>query len=172
MDNQPLDAELVREIYDELRQMARHQLRRERNQQTLQTTALVHEAYLKLAGRPGVVERDRSYFFAAASRAMRQVLVDAARHRNRGKRGEGKRPQSLVGIDPGNLDNAEETLWVHEALTQFAADYPLQAQVVEGRFFAGLTVQETAQALDVTERTVRRHWSFARAWLHRKWLEG
>lgn len=163
------EEELLRSVYDELRRMAHHYLGGERQQETLQTTALVHEAYLKLVGQDEVTARGRAYFFAAAARAMRQVLVDAARRRRRDKRGGGDRPASLDGIDPGDARSGEEVLWVHQALERLAKEYPRQAKVVECRFFGGLSIEETAQVLEVSVRTVKRDWSFAQAWFHREW---
>lgn len=163
------EGELMRTVYDELREMARHYLGREHGQRTLQTTALVHEAYLKLVGSEGVTERGRAYFFAAAARAMRQVLVEGARSRQRQKRGDGERPASLHGIDPGDPRNDEEVLWVHQALERLADQYPRQAKIVECRFFGGLSIEETAQVLEVSVRTANRDWSFAQAWFQREW---
>jgi RNA polymerase sigma factor (TIGR02999 family) len=121
-DDPQANEELLRSVYGELRRMAHHFLGAERQQQTLQTTALVHEAYLKLVGQHDVTARGRAYFFAAAARAMRQVLVDAARSRRRDKRGGGERPASLDGIDPGDPHRAEEVLWVHHALDRLAKE--------------------------------------------------
>lgn len=162
---------LIRAVYGELRQMARHYLRGEHNQRTLQTTALVHEAYLKLTGTENISNKGRAYFFGAAARAMRQVLVDVARKRNRKKRGSGERPSSLDDIDPGDERQGDQILWVHDALKNFANEFPRQAKVVECRFFGGLSVEETAQVLEVSLRTIKRDWAFARAWLYREWTD-
>ncbi len=161
--------ELFQLAYDELRAMARSYLRGERNERTLQTTALVHEAFLKLNGSRGLEDRGRSYFFAAAARAMRQVLVEAARARRRAKRGSGERPRSLSDLDPGDLRCSDEVLWINDALGRFSQLYPRQAKVIECRFFAGYSVEETAEALDISERTVKRDWAFAQAWMFREW---
>lgn len=163
------DREMVELAYEELRDLARGLLRREHDQLTLQTTALVHEAYLKLAGSPRVSERGRSYFFGAAVRAMRQILVDAARRRGRDKRGGGVRPVSFDEAEAGAVTVDERVLWVHDALERFAAEYPRHARVVECRFFGGLSVEETAQVLETSTRTVKRDWAFAQAWLYREW---
>ncbi len=160
---------LIRAVYGELRKMARHYLHNEHEQRTLQTTALVHEAYLKLVGSEKISDRGRAYFFGAASRAMRQVLVDAARKRRRHKRGGGERPISLENVDPGDARQGEQVLWVNEALDRFAEEYPRHAKVIECRFFGGLSVDETAQVLEVSLRTIKRDWAFAQAWLYREW---
>lgn len=154
-------------LYDELRQMAHRQLARERRGHTLQTTALVHEAYLRLVDQTRVTERGRAYFFAAAARAMRQVLVDHARRRKSLKRGGGQSPLSLdenqIAVDVF----AAELIDLDEGLKRLAALSPRQARVVECRFFGGLSVKETADILEVSYRTVENDWAMARAWLYR-----
>jgi len=152
-------------VYDELRILARGQLARERDRVTLQTTGLVHEAYIRLVDQSRVSARGRAYFFGSAARAMRQVLVDAARRRNRLKRGAGQRPLTLEETLLKTDDFAVEILEIEDVLNQFSEDYPRQARVVECRFFGGLTVKETAEALEVSERTVKGDWALARAWL-------
>jgi RNA polymerase sigma factor (TIGR02999 family) len=158
---------LVPLVYKELRTMASRQLRRE-SAATIHTTTLVHEAYLKLAaGRP-VSPENRAHFFGAASRAMRQVLVDAARRRDALKRGSGERP---VELDEGRVASeilVAQVLEVDDALHKLAGEYPRQARVVECRFFGGLDVEETSAALGLSARTVKRDWALARAWLHRE----
>jgi RNA polymerase sigma factor (TIGR02999 family) len=160
--------ELLPLVYDELRQMARRQLARERRQRTLSTTGLVHEAYLKLVDQAQATLKDRAYFFAAAARAMRQVLVDAARRRNRIKRGSGETPLDLRDSRIAVDDFAAELRDLDDALTRLATLFPRQARVVECRFFGGLSVEETAEALELAPRTVKRDWSLARAWLFRE----
>ena len=159
---------LVPMVYGELRRMAHAQLVYDGNRLTLDTTGLVHEAYLKLVDGSRAPVKSRAYFFGAAARAMRQVLVDAARRRGRDKRGGGERP---VGLDemPVAVDVlAEELVELDEGLERLARTHPRPAEVLECRFFGGLSVAETAEALQVTERTVNRDWSFARAWLRRE----
>jgi RNA polymerase sigma-70 factor, ECF subfamily len=156
---------LVPLLYDELRAMAHGQLARERRQRTLQTTGLVHEAYLRLADDSRVTRRGRAYFFAAAARAMRQVLVDRARRRNAAKRGGGAEEVSLDEEQVAVDDFVAELLDLDRALEQLAALNPRHARVVECRFFAGMSVEETAEALDVSPRTVKYDWALARAWL-------
>ena len=161
---------LVALLYDELRAVARRQLRRGRPGQTISTTALVHEAYLKLADHGGFGLHDRVHFLSVAAVAMRQILVDAARRRMAKKRGgEGVRI-TLDGLhpEPGRRDveaRAAEILAVDRALTSLAAFDERLGRLVELRFFAGLTEEETAQVLDTSERTVRRDWRKARAFL-------
>jgi RNA polymerase sigma-70 factor, ECF subfamily len=156
---------LVPLIYDELRAIARRQLGSERRDHTLQTTALVHEAYLKLAGDANVTGHGRAYFFAAAAQAMRQVLVDRARRRKAAKRGGGAELVTLGDDDASVEAYAVELLELDDALRRLAVHNPRQVKVVEYRFFAGMSVEETAEALDVSPRTVESDWAMARAWL-------
>ncbi len=159
-------------VYEELRRMASSQLRRESNA-TLGTTALVHEAFLKLVDHKALGFDCRAHFFGAAARAMRQVLVDHARKRLSQKRGEGQRPDSLEML---NLEGrsvpaevaSEELISLDEALDRLEALDPRRARVVECRFFAGLSVEETAHTLGISERTVKRDWRGARAWLYKE----
>jgi RNA polymerase sigma factor (TIGR02999 family) len=160
--------QLVPVVYDELRRMARRFLAGESERLTLDTTALVHEAYLKLVGGQDLPARGRSYFFGAAARAMRQLLVDAARRRGRHRRGGGERPLPISVADPAAREVPADVLEVDEALGRLAAIYPRQAQVVECRFFGGLSVDETAAVLSISPRTVKRDWLLAQAWLFRE----
>ncbi|HEY3174462.1 MAG TPA: ECF-type sigma factor [Candidatus Polarisedimenticolia bacterium] len=164
--------ELLPLVYDELRAMAHRQLAGERRVVTLDTTGLVHEAYLRLVDETRVPQGNRAYFFGAAARAMRRVLVDAARRRNRLKRGGGVEPLDLDGIQVEADKFTAEILDLEEALENLARLYPRQARVVECRFFGGLDVEETAAALDLAPRTVKRDWALARAWLYRALLTG
>jgi RNA polymerase sigma factor (TIGR02999 family) len=159
--------QLITLVYDELRRMARRQLTREGGPRTLDTTGLVHEAYLKLVDEGSVPLRNRSYFFGAAARAMRQVLVDAARRRARLKRGGGERPLSLDESQIAVDDYAGELLELDDALSRLAGAHPRPASVVECRFFGGLSIEETADLLRVSPMTVKRDWTLARTWLHR-----
>ena len=158
---------LVRAVYDELRVIARAALRRERDGHTLVTTALVHEAYEKVLG-PEPAFSSRGHFFGAAARAMRQVLVDHARRRDRVKRGGGERPVPLDAVGEVAAPGAPgvDLLDLDAALTRLAALDPRQAAVVECRTFGGLSVEETAEALGVSPSTVKREWRTARAWLY------
>ena len=167
-DGRDVFDDLLPLVYDELRQIARRHLVRERRQRTLSTTGLVHEAYLKMVDEAQVPLRSRSYFFAAAARAMRQVLVDAARRRGRLKRGGGAEALDVDDLQVSADDFAAELRDLDEALERLAAEFPRQAQVVECRFFGGLSVEETAEALALAPRTVKRDWALARAWLYRE----
>jgi RNA polymerase sigma-70 factor (ECF subfamily) len=149
-------------VYDELRRQARRYLRGERAGHTLEPTALAHEAYLRLAGRERAWA-DRAHFFAVASRAMRQVLVDHARRRRAAKR------DACLLSAPADVPAAPVNLLdLDEALTELGRLDPQQLQVVEMRFFTGLSVEETAEALGLSSRTVKREWSTAQAWLKRR----
>lgn len=153
-------------VYDELRQLAHRQLAAHKRY-TLDTTGLVHEAYLKLVDATSVPLKNRAYFFGAAARAMRQVLVDAARRRTRDKRGGGEADIALNETSLTVEGFAAEITELDESLERLAGHYPRQAQVVECRFFGGLSIDETAAALDLSRRTVVRDWTMARAWLYR-----
>jgi RNA polymerase sigma factor (TIGR02999 family) len=156
---------LVPFIYDELRAIAHRQLRGEHANKSIQTTELVHETYLKLVDDSQVTRRGRAYFYAAAARAMRQILVDAARRRNSTKRGGAI---SLVTFDDNAApvsNYADELIGLDDALSELARHNVRQAQVVECRYFGGLSVEETAEALEVSARTVKSDWALAKAWL-------
>lgn len=165
---------LLAAIYDELRQIARARLRGERDGHTLATTGLVHEAYLRLVDVTRVEWRDRAHFYAAAAGVMRRVLVDWARARAAEKRGGGDAPLSLDALaaagelpdGPAAPAPAEDVLALDEALTALGRLSARQARVVECRYFAGLTVEETAEALGVSAKTVKRDWRLARTWLY------
>jgi RNA polymerase sigma-70 factor, ECF subfamily len=162
-----LDAVFVR-VYAELRGMARQQLAGAWRAHTLDTTALIHEAYLKLIDGRQVAGRHRGYFFGAAARAMRQVLVDAARRRQSEKRGAGQRNLTLEEDRLAVDGFAADLISLDQCLDRLAEKLPRPAQVVECRFFGGLSIDETAEVLDVARRTVVRDWELARAWLFRE----
>jgi len=156
-------------LYRELRRLASAQLARLQVGGTLQPTALVHEAYLKLAGREANDWEERRHFFAAAAQAMREIVIDHARRKRAGKRGGGERAQPLdaEAIDAAVLTPATvDILAVNDAITRLEADHPRAAQLAVLRYFGGLTVQEIAGIMGVTTRTVERDWRFARAYLH------
>jgi RNA polymerase sigma-70 factor, ECF subfamily len=156
---------LVPLLYDELRKLAGHFLREERPGHTLQPTALVHEAYLKLAGQHAGFE-NRAQFMAIAAQAMRRILVDYARQRVAAKRGGGVALTDLDLATVGaTVEQSQELLAIDEALEKLTALDPQQARVVEMRYFGGLTVEETAAALAIAPRTVKREWAMAKAWL-------
>jgi RNA polymerase sigma factor (TIGR02999 family) len=154
-------------VYEELRRIARRHLRGERPDHTLQTTALIHEAYLRLVAQGTPAAEDRSHFIALTSHLMRQILVDHARARLAKKRDGGCRitlAEDLAGAVPVETD----VLAVDDALGRLAVLDPQQARVVELRYFGGLSIRETAEVLGVSEATVKRDWATARAWLHRE----
>jgi RNA polymerase sigma-70 factor, ECF subfamily len=161
-------AELVPLVYDELRRLAAHLMARERPGHTLQTTALVHEAYLRLAQQRHAGWNSRAHFYGAAAGIMRRILVDHARARRTVKRG-GDAPRVPLEDATSWLDEQpDDLLRLDAALTRLGERSPRQVRVVELRFFAGLDVEETAEALAVSSKTVKRDWSVARAWLHRE----
>lgn len=163
---------LVPLLYDDLRDMARRWLRRERPTHTLSPTALVHEAYIKLLGQQRIPANDRARFFAVAGNTMRRILIDSARSRRRTKRGSGANNVPLEDVAAFLSDEeADEVLALDDALARLAEIAPRAAEVVEHRFFAGLDVEETAILLGVSGKTVQRDWLTARAWL-RKELRG
>lgn len=157
--------QLVPLLYDELRHMARRHRAREGRQPTLHTTELVHEAYLRLADDSGVTARGRAYFMGAAAQAMRRVLIDAARRRGADKRGGDAVRVTLADDDASVHAYADELLDLDRALSALEAESPRLGRVVECRYFGGMTVEETAEALDVSPRTVKSDWALARAWL-------
>jgi len=152
-------------VYAELHTAARRQLARARPGQTLNTTVLVHEAYLKLADSARAHLTDRGHFFAVAAKAMRQIIIDHARTAARQKRGGGVERIPLDGIDPANEDRAAELVELDAALTRLESFSDRLARVVELRFFAGLTVEETAEALTLPPHQIKRDWRKARAFL-------
>lgn len=157
--------ELVPHVYRKLRQLAANQLRREGAGHTLQPTALVHEAYLRLVNPAAAQWRDRAHFFAVASKLMRNILVDHARAKKAGKRGAGAIHEDLDGYAAGVFD-IDRVLVVDAALVDLAKLSARQCQIVEMRFFAGMTEDEIAAALNLSGRTVKRDWVMAKAWLH------
>ena len=155
-------------VYEEMRRLAHRQLRTERRNHTLNTTALVHEAYLKLVKLERIRWQNRAQFFALAAQAMRRVLVDYAVKRKALKRGGGKAHVPLEDATVLSEQQAESILALNEALRRLAAISERQHQVVEYRFFAGLSIEETADALGISIATVKRDWTVARAWLNRE----
>jgi RNA polymerase sigma factor (TIGR02999 family) len=155
-------------VYEELRRLAAHYLRRERQGHTLQPTALVHEVYVRMIGKTPIHVKDRSHFFTVAAQAMRRILVDHARRHRAGKR--------IGTADKVSLDNAPEIaverdidlVALNEALERLAEINPRQAKLVELRYFGGLTNREAADVLEVSEGTVENDWKVAKVWLHRK----
>lgn len=168
-DRGALDA-VIPLVYRELRLQAAGLLRRERRDITIQPTALVHEVYARLVGHQRIQWQDRAHFFAVAARLMRQILVDFARARRAGKRGADAAHVTLSHAvdEPDAQQSAVDVLALDEALTRLEAIDPRQAQVVELRWLTGLSVEETAEALGVSPRTVKSEWQMARAWLTRE----
>lgn len=166
-DQSALD-QLMPMVYDELRQLARSYLRRRGDQHSLQPTALVNEAYLRLVNQRQVNWQNRAQFFGLAAKLMRDLLVDHVRNRRAAKRGGGEYHLSLTVADqnPGQTGSEIDLIALDEALTRLAALSSQQSKIVEMRFFGGLTIPETAEALGISHATVEREWSAARAWLY------
>jgi RNA polymerase sigma factor (TIGR02999 family) len=161
------DDGLLAQVYDQLRAIARARMANERPGHSLQATALVHEAYLKLQNHPSILHADRGRFFQAAAEAMRRILIDHARTKGREKRGGGmKRIAELADVAQLAEDqDSDQVVAVDEAIYRLQQEEPQSARVLKLRFFTGLSVAETAEVLGLSERTVRREWQFARAWL-------
>ncbi len=169
--NPEASEQLLPLIYDQLRRIAREYMRRERDGHTLQPTALVHEAYLKLTRGEPISWQGRAHFYSLAARAMRRVLVNHARDRQRLKRAGKDFTVSLAeaaGLGPPQADGGVDVVALDAALERFDQSYPRQRQVIELRFFAGMEAREIAEVLQMSEKTVLRDWQFARLWLRRE----
>jgi RNA polymerase sigma-70 factor, ECF subfamily len=166
--DQDAEAAVVQALYAELHRLARRQMRRERRQITLQPTALVHEAFVRLMRGADGAWIDRVHFFAAASNAMRRILVDYARSRQAAKRGHGAELMELQEDLAQVAHSPETVLAIDAALHRLSESAPRQARIVEMRFFAGLTEEEVAGALDISSRTVKREWTKAKAFLYQR----
>jgi RNA polymerase sigma factor (TIGR02999 family) len=167
--NQDAAGQLVPLVYAELRRVAGAYMQRERPDHTLQATALVHEAYLRLTGGESGQWQNRAHFFAIAAHTMRQILVDYARRRSAGKRGGADARKT--DLDPDLLiaaDTLENAVAIDEVLERLAQIDPRQSRLIELRFFAGLSVEEAAEVMGVSEITLKREWRLAKAWLHRE----
>jgi RNA polymerase sigma factor (TIGR02999 family) len=159
-------ADLLPLVYDELRRLAAHRLAQENPGQTLQPTALVHEAYLRLVGTDaGPTWNGRGHFFGAAAEAMRRILIDQARRKHRPKHGGDRARLELDELVLSSADRADDLLALDEALTALAREEPAKAELVKLRYFAGLTLEEAAACLGISLSTAKRHWALARAWL-------
>ncbi len=158
-------------VYADLHRRAAAAMRRENDGNTLQATALVHEVYMRLVDQERVQWRNRAQFFGVAAQLMRRILIDHAREHLAEKRGGGAHRVTLSGIEAAPDDDALDVLALHEALTRLALLDARQAHLVELRYFGGLSIEETAEALDVSPATVKREWATARAWLKRELLE-
>ena len=160
-------------VYAELRKLAAQRLAQEKPGQTLQATALVHEAYIRLVDSEKVQHWDsRGHFFAAAAEAMRRILVENARHKRTHKRGGGHVRNDVADLQLAAPEPDEELLKLDEALARLAAKDPVKARLVNLRYFAGLTIEEAAQAIGISVTTANRYWAYARAWLHREIISG
>jgi RNA polymerase sigma factor (TIGR02999 family) len=164
--------ELVPLLYAELRRLAQGRMACEKPEHTLQATALVHEAYLRLVGDEDVEWESRGHFFAAAAEAMRRILIESARRKARLRHGGDQQRVSLEDADAGNVPRAEDVLELDDALGRLEAQDPMMARAVKLRYFAGLTIEETAQALGTSRRTINRQWAAAKAWLYREMAGG
>lgn len=162
--------EILPLVYDELRRLARHHLRQQRSNHTLQTTALVHEAYLRLAEEDSLHVKNRAHFLGIAAQLMRWILVDYERRRRAAKRGAGATRLTLdSGVERGHTDSGDiDLLALNEALDRLAKLDSQQSRIVELRYFGGLTVEDTSEFLGLSPATVNRSWSSARAWLRRE----
>ena len=164
--------ELLPLVYDELRRLAAQKLSHEKPGQTLQATALVHEAYIRLVGTDDQQWDSRGHFFAAAAEAMRRILVENARRKRTEKRGGRQRRYDLLEPDLVAQPPDDDLLALDEALSKLSEEEPGMAELVKLRYFAGFSVEQVAQALGISARTAKRHWAFARAWLLRELSDG
>ncbi len=163
-DQQSTDR-LLEAVYDQLRRIAQQRMNDEKRGHTLQATALVHEAYLRLVRNKELKWSSRAQFYVAAAQAMQRILVEHARKKNRLKRGGDRRPVASNVLDLARDENLEDVVALNEAINQLEGEDPRAALVTRLRFYAGLTVEETAKATKLSERTVMREWAYARAWL-------
>jgi RNA polymerase sigma factor (TIGR02999 family) len=161
-------SQLLTMVYDELRKLAAQRLSREASGQTLQATALVHEAWIRLGGDDQPAWQNRAHFFAAAGEAMRRILIDNARRRHTLRRGAGAQKVDLDSLELVAEATDERLLAVHEALDGLAQHDPAKAELVKLRFFVGLSIDEVAKSLGLSTPTAKRHWAYARAWLYRE----
>ncbi len=161
--------QLINHVYDQLHRIAQSRLSRERHDHTLQPTELVHEAYVRMSDYiEGQDWSCRAQFYGAAAEAMRRILINYARSRNTAKRGGGKAPEVLNVLELAQEQNPDHILALNEAIESLQEFDPILGQLVQLRFFAGLSIEETADAMNISRRTVVRHWKFTRAWLARR----
>jgi len=163
--------QLLPAVYKELRHLAARRLSHEKPGQTLQATALVHEAYLRLVGSDKQGFKSSTYFFGAAAEAMRRILIESARRKQRLRHGGDLQKADLIADDLAIEPPADNIIALDEALTELTKTDPNKAEVVKLRYFAGLTLEQVAQALDISPATAKRHWVYAKAWLFRKMQE-
>jgi RNA polymerase sigma factor (TIGR02999 family) len=164
-DPQAID-DLLPAVYKELRALADQKLLNERKGHTLQATALVHEAYIRLSGAAGSEWKSRTYFFGAAAEAMRRILIDNARRKMRLKRGGDRVRRDLNDEDLASVENSDDLIALDEALAELAIEDPTKAELVKLRYFAGLSIQQSAEILNISTATAKRYWTYARAWLY------
>ena len=155
-------------VYDELRRLAAAKMSHEAPGQTLQPTALVHEAWLRLIGNESPRWENRAHFFGAAAEAMRRILIDNARRKHALRHGGGQQRIPLEDVDPVAAAADDQLLAVHEALDKLAAQDKVKAELVKLRYFVGMTIAEAAEVLGISEPTAKRYWAYARAWLYRE----
>jgi RNA polymerase sigma factor (TIGR02999 family) len=160
-------AQLLNLVYEELRKLAAQRMASEAPGQTLQATALVHEAWLRLGGDQQPEWQNRAHFFAAAAEAMRRILIDKARHKKAMRHGGSFEKINLESLELAAVMDDEQILELNDALERFAICDPVKAELVKLRFFTGLTIEEAAKVLNISEPTAKRYWAFARAWLYR-----
>ena len=170
-DNRAADR-LLPAVYKELRQLAAQKLSHERPGHTLQATALVHEAYLRLVGSEGQSWKSRTYFFAAAAEAMRRILIENARRKQRQRHGGARRKVDMRGEDVVIEAPADDLIALDEALTELTEVDKTKADLVKLRYFAGLTIGQSAQLLNISPATAKRHWTYAKAWLYTRIRSG
>ena len=163
--------ELLPLVYEELRSLARRKVSREQSSSSLEATALVHDAYLRLVGSSTPNWQNRAHFFGAAAEAMRRILIEQARARKRLKRGGDLELRSLDSVEPIDNQRADELIQLSEALDELAKKHPDKAELVKLKYFVGVTTDDAAEILNISPRTAERNWAFARAWLYREMLE-
>ncbi|MCI0537801.1 MAG: ECF-type sigma factor [Verrucomicrobiales bacterium] len=159
--------ELLPLVYEELRRLAAHKMAQEKPGQTLQATALVHEAWLRIIQQDQRQWQSRTHFFIAAAEAMRRILVDRARRKQAARHGGGVPHKDIALVELPIESDPDRLLRIHEVLDELAAEEPLRAEVVKLRFFVGMSHGEIAEAMNVSEKTVKRYWAYAKAWLRR-----
>jgi RNA polymerase sigma factor (TIGR02999 family) len=164
--------ELLPLVYDELRRLASQKMAREKPGHTLQPTALVHEAWIKLAGSLNPQWQNRRYFFGAAAEAMRRILIDRARKRNRTRHGKGLERIDVHSIEIAETATDQQLLAVDEALQRLAAQSPERAELVKLRYYVGMSIPDAAEALGISESTAKRQWNYVRLWLFRELRKG
>ena len=164
--NEASAAELLPLVYEELRQIATHRMAGQAAGHTLQPTALVHEAWLRLSGNEAGRFAGRAHFFAAAAEAMRHILIDSARRKQAARHGGGQARVDVQEVEIASVAASDELLAVHEALDKLAAEDPRKAELAKLRYFVGLTFEEAAEVLGISVLTAKRHWAYARAWLY------